>query len=40
MFVDYNYYKDTYKGTEVDSASFPSYELKARMIVKGYALKP
>ena len=40
MYVTFDYYENTYKGTEVDSVSFPSYELKARMIVKGYALKP
>ena len=39
MFVDYNYYKDTYKGTEVDSASFPSYELKARTIIDNHCWK-
>lgn len=40
MYVNYEYYKDVYKGSLVDKDSFGIYELKARMILDNYTLKP
>lgn len=33
VIVDYSYYTDTYKGTEVDSASFPTLNAHATRII-------
>ena len=40
MEVSYDYYKNEYGGSIVDSASFPSYEREAVMIMENYCLKP
>lgn len=40
MYLDYDYYANVYGGDLVDKQSFPRYELKARMILEGFVLKP
>lgn len=40
MYVDYNYYKNKYGGKAVSEESFKTYELKARLTLDGYTMKP
>ena len=40
MYVDYQYYNETYGGTLVTASDFQKYELKARLLLDSITLKP
>ena len=40
MYLTYDYYSNKYGGTSVSSSDFPKYELRARMLLDGFTLKP
>lgn len=39
MYVDFDYYENTYGGSLVTSSDFTKYELKARIVMNNYTLK-
>lgn len=39
MYVDFDYYENTYGGSQVTSSDFTKYELKARIVMNNYTLK-
>lgn len=40
MYVTYDFYSSSYGGTQVSSAEFEKYELKARYTLDSFTLKP